>query len=284
MTELLNSFNNREISLFIWLGVILLYIIFRTKDFWKLLGGLLKSFFQWKLFLPCLISWIYFTSIVYLMWLLNLWDLAVLKETIYWFVGGGIIIVIKGVSNNNEGQFIKATVIDNVKLAVFMEFLLNFYSFGLVAELIFMPMALILVALTAYSEVYKKETKSIKTTLFWLNSILGYVLISYLIYKVITDYQALFRFGTITTLIIAPILTVSSIPLIYCLALISKYEKTFIRLKFLCKDDILEYKLMKKLIYKYGRFSFSKLSAIEGGISYENTRDASSLKDFLINI
>jgi len=79
--------------------------------------------------------YIYWTVFFYR---IGFWQDALLGETIIWIFGVGFALLINA-GRTNEKDFFKKAILDNIKIVVIIEFLVNIYVFDLWAELILVP-------------------------------------------------------------------------------------------------------------------------------------------------
>ncbi len=132
-------FNNREISLGIWLIITLLIVVSKKKNR-KYLGNIFKILLNKKIILLILISVIYTTSIVISLYYIHFWNISLLKDTIIWFCFSGLVINFKYVIDlKKDDNLTKRVILDNIKAVIILEFILNIYSFPLYIEIFLLP-------------------------------------------------------------------------------------------------------------------------------------------------
>ena len=124
------SFTNREISVFIWVGIFLFYL-FKKGEFGKSIKDIFKLFFSrhiQSVFTPLVL---YILIILYFFYCINLWDIHLLKETLFWF----FLVVIEmflNASKLSEPGYLRKMFKHLIGYTVFVEFLVNIYSFNLI--------------------------------------------------------------------------------------------------------------------------------------------------------
>lgn len=134
--------------------------------------------------------------------------------------------------------------------------------------------------LSGYSENSAKTNKEHKKVSSCLNQLLGIIGIIYVVfalYKTISEFKTVLWIDVSKQFILPAILTVSSIPYFWALALYMKYESMFVANNVMFKDRNKAERLKIKIyaLY-YGRFSFKRVHRIwrkMGFIAYEENVD-----------
>jgi len=223
----MDIFTSREVSTGIWLIIIIIPILVilraRIKD-------LLKSFFHYKILIPIFIMLLYLSGIVYFLFILELWNLDLLKDTIIWVFFVGLLMLFKYSTSNDKVNFPKEIIIDNMRLLIIFEFIVNTYSFPLYIEIFLVPLVsfFVLIGIVANrSPKYIKVSKLINI----IQIIIGLFILGYSIFRIILDFEQFASLKTLKDFLLAPILTLFTIPFIYCFLLYINYENVFIRLE-----------------------------------------------------
>src|ERR1019366_8033017 len=155
MQTFIASFSNREIALFFWLSVLFLWFLAK-KEIRTSFGGVLKAFLN-KCFLTfSFILVIYTILMVFCMHKIDLWDILLLKETLFWFFGVAFVLMMN-ITKVKGMDYFKSTVKHSIRGAVIIEFLVNFYTFSLAIELVFIPLIVILSLTKFYLEIKKER-------------------------------------------------------------------------------------------------------------------------------
>jgi hypothetical protein len=252
LLSLSEIFNNREIALSIWIIVFMGYLIY-SPSIRKHIPGLVKSVFAWKLSVLYLAIILYTAAVVYGLYRLNLWDDSQLKNTIIWLATIGLISL-NDITDDRKTNYIKDTVVKIFTITTVIEFLVGFYSFSLVTELIIIPIIVIIILMAAVG----KTDKKLRQTVSILNNLLalaGFILIGYAIYKAIHEFSSFATKGTLSEFLISPVLSFLFIPFIYLLSLIVNMETVFVSIKFKVHNrGLLRYAKVQALI----NFPFNK--------------------------
>lgn len=103
MNNLSNIFSTREIAIFIWFLILLIFAI-RTKEVRNSIVRVIKAFFNRKLFLAFCTLLIYILLVVFILSVIGFWDISLLKDTVFWTLFSGIVL--KPECQIEHGQFI----------------------------------------------------------------------------------------------------------------------------------------------------------------------------------
>jgi hypothetical protein len=110
------------------------------------------------------------------------------------------------------------------------EFLLNSYTFSLIAELLLVP----IVAVVTMLEVLvgsSEENKAIRKLVIGIQMVVGLIIIANAAMNAISGYKDLGNIDTLRSFLLAPLLSILIIPFIYFIALYAAYDQLFIRLE-----------------------------------------------------
>lgn len=278
MSNLVNIFSNRELALIFWfLVVFLVLLIWNTGRFH--LKEIAKSAFVPKLTITYLSFITYVSLIVILLWKCNFWNTSLLKDTIIWFVFSALGVFFS-LSKVRDASYFGRLIKGSVSATVIIEFFVNLYTFNLLAELIIFPCLIFIVTLSAYSEISaetNKEHKKVSSCLNQLLGIIGLIYIGFALYKTILEFKIVPWIDVSKQFVLPFILTVSSIPYFWVLALYMKYENMFVANNVIFKDrSRIERLKIKIYTLYYGRFSFKRVHRIwkkMGFLAYEEGTD-----------
>jgi hypothetical protein len=250
MIIFLKSFNNRELAIIFWLSLLLICILF-NKNIRKSIGGLLKAFINTKMLLLFSFMTLYVILIILFLHHIDIWAISAVKDTIIWFLFIAVVMVMNTNKANEDPRYFNKVLIDNIKLTIFLEFMINFYVFNIVIEIIMTPIMFALFGMKAIADI-KDENNIMRKPLNFILSLLGIFLLVHAIYCAVTNYNALITKDNIISILLPSILTLSFIPFIYLFALLMAYEGIFWRLDFFLKENkILPNKIKRALLYKY---------------------------------
>ena len=222
----MNLFNNREIATAIWVLVIFILILFK-RDIRKTVLNVIKAFIK---ILPSIFLMIaYTTGIVIILYRVNFWNVSLLKDTIVWFCLTGILMSVISVTSKTDQNLFRKLIIDNIKIVMVIEFIVNTYTFSLAVELVIIPIVTFIVILGVVAETNERFSIVAKLT-NGLQIIIGIVILIYAISNVVSDYQNFGSLDTLRKFLLPILLTVLYLPFIYFMLLFSTYELLFMRL------------------------------------------------------
>lgn len=252
-------FSNREISIIIWLAIFFLFA-FTKKSVLKSFGHLISTFFQEKIIDIVLLMIIYVELIILGLALTGFWESSMLKDSILWIAFAGFPLLMKTNKINSEQNYLNYIFRDSIKGIVIVEFIANFYSFSLIAELILIPiMTLIIVTQVFGSD--KPEHKPVVKLLDGIISLFGLIVLIYTVYRISQGFSDFANLTTLKSFLFPIILTLSFLPFLYFVALWSLYEIMIIRVgsrlkkkkhkRYLKKKMFMTFMLNRKKLRKF---------------------------------
>lgn len=256
---MIELFSSREFSTAIWAIVFLILIlIMATKniEIRKSIHHLIKAATKKFIIIFLFITFFYVTFCIILLSNLSIWDWIFLKDVILWVLFIGIPICINAITERNK-QYFRNLIRNNLKLAIFIEFLVGTFTFSIVAELLLVPIATLLFLFYAMSKTDENYKPTEKLFSFLLN-ILGLVILFYAGRSAIQSYPDLNILELLIIFSLPITMTFAFLPLAYCFAIYSEYEMLFIRLKFRIPEEELR-KNVKWKILKTCSFSLRKV-------------------------
>lgn len=232
MSDILTT---RDIAILIWLVPFSIFLLTRP-DVRKSLGSLIHSFFTPKIYTPFLVTAILLVFIVIVLYRLGLWEFFLLKDTIMWYLVFGILSIVSSLSEHDYGSHYFKVVLDQLKLIVIFEYIMNAYTFTILIELIIVPLLFIVVFLAVYSS-HNDEYKPVAKFMAALQSIIGIIMLVSVILKAFSYTDPLVPGVALRSIALAPFLCVVFIPWFMLLFLLSSYEQLFIRFRIGIKKD-----------------------------------------------
>lgn len=260
ITEILN---NREIAVTIWFFIISVWMLSKRSVRSSVLG-VFNAMLDKKIIIPIFFMFIHVLVMLFIFERVGYWDHMAIKDTVFWFVGTAFVTFVNiNKATSDEGYF-KNTIIDQIKFVVLLEFVVNLYSFNLIAELIVIPI-IALVALTSGYASVKPEYKQVKSFLDFILGVFGIVLILFTIKEIGSDFQGFLSLRNLRDFSLPILFTLVFLPFIYILALFIQYESLFVRIKIFNKDQRLaKYTIWK--IFLVCQLSLRKLNKFEKSV------------------
>lgn len=270
MKSIIETFNNREIVLSIYLLIALLWVM-TQKNVRESLFNVVKMLTDKFILLSILALLFYISLIIYVLYLIKFWEFIMIKDTIYWTFGVGFILMMNSDKALKENHYFRKIILDNCKLILIIEFLINLYVFGLLTEFILMPFVIIFSMMLGYTEVHG-EYAQVKKLIQFFFGIVGTAYFIYSGYMILKNFNAFASSLTLKTFLLPILLTLLFLPFAYSFALYMHYENLFRKIKFSLKDNKALCKYAKKRILFDVNFSLNKLKKITPGFPFNQCK------------
>ena len=189
-----------------------------------------------------------------------------LKDCLLWFAFSALVILSRLHKASNDRRFFKKILLDNFKLTVIYQFVVNTHSFSLVTEIILVPILILIAILSAYSEA-KEEYRSVGLIMNSILILIGITFITFAIIDIFNDLSKFASYKTLKSFLLPVILTISFIPNAYFIALTMAYETLFTSLKFFVEGKK-ELRYAKWIILKKCNISLNRIGVISPKVNY----------------
>ncbi len=260
--NLLAIFSSRELAYIAWTAILICCFIvipsLRTS-----FCRLLKVFFNWKFNVIYILTVGYFLFVIYILRNYGVWDKSLLKDTIYWIVLNSTILMFEIGRNKEPINFLRNTIKDSVKITVFLSFVMNLATFNVWLEFIAVPILIFLIGIHTVSQ-HKKEYVPVRKVLDTLGLIASVILLIYILYFAIENYNKYLNTQTLKEFVLPIILTFLFIPFLALLNLYVQYEEMAISLKRKSKNKSQYYQMLVGSLFF---FNFN----IKGAIRWRNS-------------
>ena len=221
--------NSREHAILIWVVLILGYVTYKGPSIWLSFFGVARLVFASKLTILFASAALYSGAVVLLAKKLGLWHTTALKETIYWFVGIGVVLVGDATQATPNLDYLKKLVGRLLKVTLVIEFVVNLYVFPLVIEFVLVFLVLSFTGMQALAEhkpsIIERGTRKVIDGV--LIGIGVFLLASFAVHA-LSDLDFLSREAAERFLVV-PALTLASIPFLYLVAWFSRWEQARLR-------------------------------------------------------
>lgn len=263
--------NNRELATLIWCGLFFGYAFTKAPIRQSLLN-VLYALVHPKILLVLGLMLGYVSAIVWAFHALGGWELRMLKDTVLWFGFGAMALVFEFVSNRNHRDLFQRILTDNLKVIVVLEFLVNAHTFGLLIELLILPILILILALNEMAQA-KKEYEDVAKVTNGLQVMAGLLVLGSALWRSVSDFQALANVATLKDFLLAPVLSLCLSPFLYCVALVAIYEQIFVFLN-LGPDDRQVRRYASRRLFWHIRFSLSRAQTVftETGVKWMQVR------------
>jgi len=272
MNFYIDLLNKREKAIIIWLVIFLVWVL-SQKTIRNSIFGVLKALFQKKIFIVIVAMLLYVGLVVLFFYRIQLWDSSLIKDTIFW-VGVAFILLMNANKATQDEHYFKKILLDNLKLILVIEFIVNLYVFSLWVEIILMPLLFVIVVMGVVVEM-KKEYMSVKKIIDFTLVTFGIFLIIFALFNIFSGYQSFATSDNLRALILPPLLTLAYMPFLYFFALLMAYENLFVRLDIFLKKDKNLAKFTKRKILTLCFVNLGKLNKF----AKENTQEFMKLDD-----
>lgn len=270
----MEALNNREIASAIW---VLLFVAwaFSKKEVRSAFSSVLNAFSKKVILVPFSLLIIHTLASVWILNLIGIWDATQIKSTFLWFIGVAAVSFFRINKIADDCHYFRNAIKDNLKIIVFIEFLVAFYTFNLVVELIFVPFMALIGALLAVSKTDEKYILA-QNLLSKLIEIIGISIITYTVYRLVVDFYDFAQIQTIYDFSVPIALSILLLPLIYIFHVYMVYEGGFVRMQFSIKDKNLRAYAKRSSIIKY-KLDLSALRRWADALNQENIVTSSDL-------
>lgn len=177
----------------------------------------------------------YVSLLLVLLYRIAFWDITLLKSTIYWVFGVGIVQLISAPEMDHPRQLTKA-VADCLRLTVLLQFVVALYPFSLWVELILVPSLFVLVGVSAVAG-FKEENQPVKKATDALIWTAGLAMAVGAAYQAVTGFHLPMVATASRSFPLPVVLTAGFLPFLYAFSLTTAYETLFMRIGFFTGGD-----------------------------------------------
>lgn len=224
--------NSREDAALLWSMVF--FVVFFGYPLWKdprglstSTWGVIRSLFVPKLLLLFGSAAAYSAAIVLLAERLGLWHTASLKETVYWFVGSALVLVVGAVDATPSRSYLMRIFRCAVALTILITFVANYYVLPLGYEVVLVFVVFVL-TLTREVAPYTAEARAVRPIDGLLIG-LGLILLVTFVVRASLDPGDLFTRQTAERFLVVPVLTFALIPYLFAVGWYCRWEVASIR-------------------------------------------------------
>lgn len=237
----------REIAVVIWLLIAAAFAL-SNRNIRSSLRGVLDAFTEPAILTIAVLMISYVVGIVLVLGSIDVWSVALLKDTIVWFLFVSIPLSFSSFASRSNGQPFLETLLDTTRLTVLVEFLVNEYTFSLPVECILVPFVTIVLLMRGYASAFEKYSQ-VESILAWIQAVIGIVIVALVIGRALADIENLLTVQTAQELLLTPVMSLLLVPFIYAVLIYLSYETLFVVLKAgQSKDDDLVRYAKRRLI------------------------------------
>jgi hypothetical protein len=227
--DILRVFTTRELATGLWLFAFLVWA-FTYGRVRESFGHVLKSLLHWKLSLMMALATVYVTAVVAILYAVGFWTVALSKDTVVWFLFGGIGAAFARVGAAQHTSIIREILSDALKVWVLVEYVTSVYTFPLAVEILLVPFVAVLAVLDVVARTDEHYTP-VRKLILGIQVVIGATVLGFALKAAVADFQSLRTLETLRSMLLAPILSLAFAPFLYALLLTVAYENLFIRLR-----------------------------------------------------
>lgn len=258
LTTIPTSLSTREIAILIWAAISFVFALC-SAEIRSSLMTLVKGVLHNKILSVILAMLIYIGCVSWGMHASGLLGVLQLKSVFIWALFVGFVSVVKAVGAVDNRYFVNA--LKNVfKVAVLAEFVINFYTFNLVLEVIMVPVLFFIGVLSASGKP-SNESNILKKISNTVLGALGVVIFIYFSVKVFRNPTEFFNINTAREILLPIVLTITFLPFIFTLSLVAKYEQVFNNFNLTVGSDKAYRRFLKKKVFLRFGFNLKELAA-----------------------
>lgn len=221
--------------------------------------GLIEAFFAKKLTYIYLLMVFYLGIIIYVLNTIRLWEISLYKDFLLWLLTTAFVMLFQFNKLKTTKDF-NNIILKLITVNAIIEFLASNYNLSLFKELLLVPIITFITVLLVVAQQKKEENDKVIKLLNLVLSLVGLIIFSYVIYRIIKSPEELFTIKNLKSFLLSPIFTILFIPFVFFIVFYSKYEQIFMninRYRFLSDR---RKKQIKYSIFIYGNLKLEYLT------------------------
>jgi hypothetical protein len=224
--------NSREDAVLIWSVIMLAFVLYKVPGVFSNLADIL-----WLVIKPPLVflfggAAVYCAGVLALADELGVWETSAAKETVYWFLGTGLVLAGHALSARPDPDYARTLLRRALRIAVLIEFIVNFYVFALGVELVFVPVVGLLGIVEVWNNGQATPDPRLARVTGGALAVLGWVVLVSVVVRIGLYPGDLLTRDTLERVFVVPALTISFIPFLYLIAYWSRRQQESIRRRF----------------------------------------------------
>jgi hypothetical protein len=240
---------DREISIGVWILVALAWML-TQPSIRKSLLAVVTAVAGPKLLIPLLLFTAYVAVLVLALSLVGIWNSALLKDTLVWFVVAGLVLFGKFMRTTEE-RFFRRAVLATIAVPELIQFVVGTVSFPLPVEFVLQPFIVLLVLLSAVAAL-QEQHRQVKTIVDWAIGCLGVVILGGTAIQIVLSWDQLASQNLVLDFYLPIVLTIGCMPFIYALGIYARYELAFIWVDFATDDARARRRAKAALVMEFG--------------------------------
>lgn len=269
MPNLFSQFNTRELSVFFWFGLLIIYAYcFDPKKFSQSFLNVLRSLKHMSIIIILVLTASYVFSCLYILNYFELWDFSMTKDTFYWFFGTALLTLFNINKLKEDKHFYRKIIFESIKVMVFIEYFINYKTYSFLAELIITFVVTVLLLTNAYVG-NKEEYRDTKKFINFVTSLITICIIWSALVYLLANLSSVLTIATFKSLLLPILLTIMYIPFISSVTTYLLYDSIYSRINILFSDnkDLKQY--IKSNIFRVCCLKLSYLNIFSKNYIYE---------------
>jgi hypothetical protein len=221
---LLDFLNSREKAVTLWAIALFVFAAAKREGVVSSLLGVVGALVHPKLLLLFGSAALYCSAVVVLAMRGGIWHTTAVKETVYWFVASGLVLVGKATqASPHDPTYFKNLLRQALRVTLIVEFLVALYVFPFGVELVFVPVVALFVAMQVVAS-YDPAMEDARKVIDGVLILIGAGLMLYVTVSAITDLGALLTRENAEHFLLVPSLSLAFAPFLYIVAWRSRSE------------------------------------------------------------
>ena len=217
--------STREIALLIWFCAVALFSFIHPSTRPSVLH-LVRVVLQRQVVVVIALLYAYMGVVVWGLSLVSIWDWGQFKNTLIWSIAVGMASLFRINEIEDEPHFFRKWILDQLKVIAVVEFIIAYYTFPLLIELLLFPILFVIACTITMGERQEKHHRA-ASFLSGVLAIFGLTLIAYAIYMIVIDFQSFASFRTVQDFYTPIVLSFAFVPFIFVIYIYSSYQRVF---------------------------------------------------------
>lgn len=231
----LDLVNNRELATVAWFLVIVVACLL-IKPVRARLGELGHTVVKPPLPETLVVLAMYVALLVWVGHGLGVWTTDLISETVWWFVGTALVLLVNVSVAVGERGIFRRTFFEIFGFTLLLDFFMNdLFVFSLPLELVLLPAVTFLSILTIVARMDRK-TQQVASMTGCLIVIVWLGLATFVIVNVVTNWREVTTKEQLLELLLPAWLTVGFLPFLYVISVLVAYQSAFTRIKWTLRD------------------------------------------------
>lgn len=254
--------NNRQWAALIWLAAIV-FLALTREDGRGTVKNLLAAAWHVKIVIPVLLYAAWVAGLIRLAVFVDAWSQSRATDTVFWFATSGLVLFGRFDKVRTQPHFVRRSARATFEWSIAVDFLLGLFIFGLVTELVLLPLLVLLtgVAFVAQRQAATRSTQLLVETVLGL---IGLALLGNVVVQLAEGWGSVDVADVVQQLALPVWLTLGVLPFIFLLGLYSSYELAAVQMRLRDKTALRQRIRFRLVLLWCFRARASELGAFRG--------------------